>query len=377
VPQHCLEETFAQAAAGSDHGSCKALSQAWVRYLSRARLAAGADEAAFLALGMRPLFALSAACGAAGGAHEKGPWGGEGELGAGIAGGERPSAQACCLYILRAGVIELLGEAGQRLMLELLTAMLADAAGPATHVPVAIVVLESAALLLEVLGEATPEARAALERPLAARLLGPHRALRAQAASTLAALAAAESSSAARLLLSSLVALDKAVAALHEEIKAGTGDKSKPTIPGTPRGLGSAKSKPAMDSVHGWATGAAALAAAASRLPLGVPNACLATAARAAASLATAPRGQGVAACCEREAGYVLLGSLCMAFPEVVSAAVGGASVLRLWGPALGEDAAAELDALYRSKEASMAPFFFLSFFLSYFLSFFLSFFLL
>jgi hypothetical protein len=38
---------------------------------------------------------------------------GEPELGWALSGGEMPHAQACVLYILRVGVIECLGEAGQ------------------------------------------------------------------------------------------------------------------------------------------------------------------------------------------------------------------------------------------------------------------------
>lgn len=44
--------------------------------------------------------------------------GGEADLGAGIAGGELPHAQACVLYVLRTGVVEQLSETGQRLLLE-------------------------------------------------------------------------------------------------------------------------------------------------------------------------------------------------------------------------------------------------------------------
>ena len=42
----------------------------------------------------------------------------EQDLGAGIAGGELPHAQACVLYIIRTGVVEQLSEIGQRLLLD-------------------------------------------------------------------------------------------------------------------------------------------------------------------------------------------------------------------------------------------------------------------
>ena len=44
--------------------------------------------------------------------------GAEADLGAAIASGELPHAQACVLYVLRTGVVEQLSEAGQRLLLE-------------------------------------------------------------------------------------------------------------------------------------------------------------------------------------------------------------------------------------------------------------------
>lgn len=46
------------------------------------------------------------------------PPGGDPELGAAIAGGELPHAQACVLYVLRTGIVEQLSEIGQRLLLD-------------------------------------------------------------------------------------------------------------------------------------------------------------------------------------------------------------------------------------------------------------------
>ncbi len=56
--------------------------------------------------------------------------------------------QACVLYVLRVGVIEQLGEVGQRLLLDRLLAVLSAPLG--AHTPVAVVTLEALALLLEV-----------------------------------------------------------------------------------------------------------------------------------------------------------------------------------------------------------------------------------
>lgn len=86
--------------------------------------------------------------------------------------------QACVLYVLRVGVIEQLGEDGQRLLLDKLLGVLGAPLG--AHTPVAVVTLEALALLLEVLGEVSTETRTALEGPIGAKLAGPHCCLRLQ-----------------------------------------------------------------------------------------------------------------------------------------------------------------------------------------------------
>jgi hypothetical protein len=203
-----------------------------------------------------------------------------------------PASQACILYVLHVGVIEQLGEAAQRLLLERLTAILsppvqpgaaaaaAPAATPATTAAaaalppaVAVVVLETVALLLEVVGEVSAEGAAALAAPLIAQLVGGScQAVRVQAASSLAALAVAEPSGAAALLRGALEGLGAATEALQSAAGAGKGSSARPAGPGTPRGLGSPRLKPEMNAVHGWGQGAAALLAATGRLELGVPS---------------------------------------------------------------------------------------------------------
>lgn len=59
------------------------------------------------------------------------------------------------LYILRVGVIEQLGESGQRLLLDRLAGVLALPLGQYT--PVGVVTLEAMALLLEILGEVSAD----------------------------------------------------------------------------------------------------------------------------------------------------------------------------------------------------------------------------
>ena len=365
VIEQCLVIPFAEAAAQSHRAACTALAQAWVHHLFGARLACGTDEAAFIEPALKPIDALRAACIAAGTNAEKSPFTSEFELGLGIGGGERPHAQACVLYIMRAGVIEQLGEGGQRLLLERVTALLRaseEAGGAAlTPTPVGIVALEVSTLLTEALGEVGPEAAAALEAAIAAKLIGPLASLRVQAASALAALAVAEPARAGRLMSLSLSNLRSAADNVVDAAAAGP-DKSKP-LPGTPRGPGSGRLKPEMNSLHGWALASAALLAATPRLPLGVPSHYIRVAVQLAAALIEAPRTQFAAATClEREAGYIVLGPLCHVALSEVLAVYKDNTVLSLWAPALGPEAAAALDTMFQSKEVSKRDTRFLSF---------------
>jgi hypothetical protein len=368
VADQCLGAPFAEAASNSDRLACTAIAQAWVFHLAAARFACGADEAAFIEPALKPLEALRVACLAAKSYPEKGPSGHDIELGMGIGGGERPHAQACILYIMRAGAIEQLGESGQRLLLDKLTSLLhnnfgssggasadsstvAAAAAPGLT-PVGIVALEIAALLTEALGEVGAEAASALEIAIASKLIGPHAALRVQAASALAALAVAEPARAGKLLGSSLGNLRSAADKVVEGSAAGP-DRSKPG-PGTPRGPGSGKLKVEMNALHGWALGSAALLAAMPRLPLGVPSHYIKVAVQLAAALIEAPRTQFAAATClEREAGYIMLGVLCHVALDAVMAVYGGETVLSLWKPALSAEAITALDSTLAAKDSA------------------------
>ncbi|KAL4425068.1 hypothetical protein ABPG77_010382 [Micractinium sp. CCAP 211/92] len=350
VSTACLTTPFVEAASYSTRASCTALAQAWVTYLSACRT--GMEEQAFAELALRVLEMLGAACLAAGSYQEASIVPGEGELGMGTGSGERPHAQACVLYVLRVGVIEQLGESGQRLLLDRLAGVLGAPLGQFT--PVGVVTLEAMALLLEVLGEVSAEKRAELEPAIGAKVAGPHACLRLQAAAAVAALAVAEPSSAARLVSASLANLDGALNKLVEATASAPPDRSRPAVPGTPRGVGSAKLKPDMNAVHGWAVSGAALVAASRRLPLGVPASLLASVLDYATRLITAPQSQqGVVACLEREAGYILLASLCATQPaELLHTQP--AELLQLFEPALGAEAATELDRRYCSNVSSL-----------------------
>lgn len=200
--------------------------------------------------------------------------------------------QACALYVMRVGVIEQLGEGGQRLLLDRLAGVLAAPLGQYT--PVGVVTLEALALLLEVLGEVSAEKRAELEPVIGAKVAGPHACLRLQAAAAVAALAVAEPSSAARLVGASLANLHAAREKLLAATEAAPPDRSRPSVPSTPRGVGSVKLKPDMNAVHGWALSGAALVAASCRLPLGIPSSLLASVLDYGVRLIREPRGKQV-----------------------------------------------------------------------------------
>ena len=65
---------------------------------------------------------------------------------------------------------------------------------------------------------------------------------------------------------------------------------------------------------------------------------------------------QGIVAAVMREAGYVLLGTLCFMLPAELLAGHRSQQLLQLWEPAVGEGAATALDTLYTSNAVSGKP---------------------
>ncbi|CAL8466413.1 g5949 [Coccomyxa elongata] len=343
----CLVDPFVEAAKTDRRRSLRALSQAWLAYLTHVQKKG--DEGALVDLAVKAIEMLAQLGNAATDRAASASSGAEADAGQGLGSGEVPAAQAAVLYVLRVGVIEQMGETGQRLLLERLTALAASVLGDCT--PVAAVTLEALGLLLEVLGEVAPEVTALLQDPLTWKLTGGCSLLRAQAAATMAALSVAEPASACRLLTQQLDGLEEASSQLASLV-GPFGAQTPPLEPpqgrsgtGTPRGLGGTerdKLKPVMDSVHGRALGTAALLVASTRLALGVPSRLARRALESAEGLITRPgsqsaAGQGV----QREAGYIILSALCVCgSPELLKPA----ELLDLWQPALGADSAAALD---------------------------------
>ena len=345
---------FVDAAISTNKGVMKSLAIAWVAYLHayRRRHSEDIDETIFIDEGIKPLAALGLAANA--GASER-PYGtGDAELGTSLSAGDRPYAQACIIYILRAGVIEVLGEAAQRVLLGRLGEFLGSSSG--NKVAVDIVVLEAIALLLEIVGEAGEEAGRSLEPQVASKLVGSQTSLRSQAAATLGALAVAEPGNASRLLAASLTNLKGSTVKLEEaSIVKAKADRSRPSGFGTPRGLGSGRIKLELNAVHGWALGAAALLVASIRLPLGVPSKLIARAMDITVDLVSGDQNANVTdvtssrlavQAAQLEAGYILLGALCLTLPAEQLAGTKMANIARLWETALSAESARQLESV-------------------------------
>ncbi|KAK9865210.1 hypothetical protein WJX84_003181 [Apatococcus fuscideae] len=350
--KNCLLLPSVESALSERRRATAALAQTWLVYISALQADAPMDDNIIVSIALKAVEML-ASCGGHGHAPSAAAAAAaEGNLGAGISGGELPHVQASVLYVLRVGVIEQLSENGQRTLLERLTTMLASVLG--SHVPLAIVTLEAMGLLLEILGEVSPAMLKQLQEPVLWKLTTDHACVRAQAAAVLAAMAVAEPSSAARLLTEMLAAIGKAtqqLASLCSPYGAQRPPLELPNTvgPGTPRGLGqgafSDEIKPTIDHINGSALGAAALLVAAARLPLGVPSPLFIQSLQVAHHLIMRSQSPVKTAgrSAEREAGYILLGALSIALPPEVLQEQ-RLVVLEWFKPALGADAVAELD---------------------------------
>ncbi|KAK9798183.1 hypothetical protein WJX73_010462 [Symbiochloris irregularis] len=345
----CLIEPFVDAAtAGDRHRVCTALAHAWLTYLHLVQANEHEEEGQLLDLGVKAIEML-ARCTGTGSA----PSGGEPDLGVGIASGEMPQPQACVLYIVRVGVVERLGEPGQRRLLE----RLAELAHTRAKTVVAVTALECMRVVIGTLGEVPAEALPRLQEPLHAQLVCSHACLRSQAATALAALAVAEQASAAGMLdacLTNMSTLSMQLAALLGSAPApgqpSLFSSSAPAtkMPATPRALVTQaeveKVKPLMDGLHGNALGAAALLVSSTRMPLGIPSMLVQRAMEQAQLLTVKPNSQRASGKgCEREAGFVLLGALCTCLPTA-TLLERKMELLELWKVALSPEAASRLD---------------------------------
>ena len=345
VPEEFLSSPLAEAMVSEDRKACFALSQAWVLYLTHVKLFGELDDPELVELAGLPYNTLGVASLTATALNpEKGPPGPDHGLGTSISNGERPYAQACTLYIVRAGIVEQLGEFGQKELLQNLSNDLHEDA-PA---PVLITKLESISLLIDALGEIGPEAADTLEKGIAKNLVHRCGCVRRQAAATLAALCVAEAGRAARLIGSALNALKNAADALADV--SSISDKSRP-LPGTPRGPGSNKIRPEINALNGWSLAVSCMLSALTCLPLGIPSHYLKVASQICFALIEAPRSEHQGAqSSEREAGYNILGALCTHSLGLIEE-VYGESLLGLWKPLFEVEAIRLMETLYAAKE--------------------------
>ncbi|KAL0055345.1 hypothetical protein WJX82_010851 [Trebouxia sp. C0006] len=312
----CLTKPLAEAAAANNRQALTALAQAWIAYLASMQAKYSADEP-FLINTAAKLVELLASLGssrASGVAVSDSGSAPGNDLGPGQ--GEMPHAQAAVLYVIRVGVMEQLSETGQRALLERLTGLISTPVGDA--VPAGVVALESMRLIVEVVGEVSSDEVHQMRQPCITKLTAHPQPLQAQAAGVLSALAVAEPSSAAQLLQECLEKLA------------------------------------AQDSVLGFATGSAALVSAATRLSLGIPSSLLMSALELATKCIreVAPEA-GVGAQVVMEAGYMVLGAMCVALPQDMMDQR-QEDLLSLWQTALSAEAAQSLD-MKRYLTASLA----------------------
>lgn len=352
-----LTVPMAEALVAEDRQACIALSQAWVSFLTRFKMYSEEENGCFdsqqlVELSKGPLVAVRVASATSSGAMLAERGGGQSVdvgLGAPVCTGDRPFSQACATYILRCGVVEQMGEHGQReLLLSLSRALLS---GLKDFTPSLVMAqLNIVTHLINMLGEIGDERAETVEQALALCFINESAAVRRHAGSALSALAIAESGRAAKLFASSLNALKNAADALVEASN-GVADKGKAQNHGLPRWAGTAKFGREIDAIHGWSVATACLVSATSSLPLGIPSHYLRVACQIAAALIESPRCEHPGGrCVELEAGYVILGALCQHASGILMS-VYQDSVLQMWLPMFSEGSLELLGKIAGSRD--------------------------
>lgn len=332
--ESCLVAPLAENLIAEDRNTSIALSQAWVHFLSGLEGSEGLYDDTLSHLANGPLVSLKIAGMTS--SVERGPLGPEVGLGASISTGDRPFSQACVTFIVRCGIIEHMGDQGQKELLRSLSETLKN--GSENFPPsLSIAYLDLMAHIMEMLGEIGPDIAGDLEGVLGQCVTHPSAAVRWHAGSSLAVLSTTEPYRAATLLKMSLNSLKDAADALVES-SGQVSDKTRGSIQGIPRWPGAVKFAREIDHIHGWAVASAYLIAASQNLPLGIPSSYPKIASQLSAALIESPRSDhpgGVRA--ELEAGYILLGSLCGNTKDCIES-VYNESLLNLWLPLISED---------------------------------------
>ncbi|GFH23582.1 HEAT repeat-containing 5B isoform X2 [Haematococcus lacustris] len=227
-------------------------------------------------------------------------------LGAALASGEVPYAQASALHILSTSILPALSDQNRRALLSKLAALLAK---PGCATPTAVVAIEGLSLLMAVLGElGDDDAGELVERTLIAQTSSHSGPVRYQAARGLAAMVSAQPARAARVISRQLDCLQAAANLLCGQ-HVSTGPLGMDTS-----ALGEliGKAQPGLiAAAHGAALAAAAGLWVAPQLPLSIPRALPCRAAALARHLITEPHATGnTPRALLKESGYILLNVL-------------------------------------------------------------------
>ncbi|KAL3149121.1 hypothetical protein ABBQ32_001960 [Trebouxia sp. C0010 RCD-2024] len=343
----CLTKPFTDAASAHNRQALTALAQAWIAYLGSMQAKHSADEDFLIKAAAKLIELLASTSGSKAGAAAPDSGCALGnDLGPGQ--GEMPHAQAAVLYVLRVAVMEQLSETGQRALLERLTGMVSTPVGDA--VPAGVVALVGMRLIIDVVGEVSSDEVHRMRQPCITKLTAHPQPLQFQAAGVLSAIAVAEPSSAALLLQECLEKL----AAQVQQLTAASAPHAS-----SPRGIRDADDSSTTmrllkDSVLGFANGAAALVSAATRLSLGIPSVLLLSGLDLGTKcIREVVPDSGAGARVIMEAGYILLGAMCIALPQDIMEPR-HEDLLSLWQPALSAEAAQKLD-MKRYLTASLA----------------------
>ncbi|KAK9116093.1 hypothetical protein Sjap_015040 [Stephania japonica] len=202
-------------------------------------------------------------------------------------------ALACVLYILRVGVIDQMTETNQRSFLVLLGSQLeSHELSPSMKVAV----LHSVSHILTTLGEVPPEFKEILDNTVVASLSHSALLVRIEAALTLRALAELDPTCVGGLISYAVTTLN----ALRENISFEKGNNLKVEL----------------DSLHGQASVISALVSISPKLPLGYPARLPQSVLEVSKKMLTESSRNPMAASIEKEAGWLLLGSLLASMPK-------------------------------------------------------------
>ncbi|KAJ9521870.1 hypothetical protein QJQ45_024738, partial [Haematococcus lacustris] len=195
--QAALGKPLAEAAVHSQGSVCAALAVSWTSYVAymASSSAKQPGSAALVDAAMQVMLMCDMAAAVLSDARAKGLVT-DSSLGAALASGEVPYAQASALHILSTSILPALSDQNRRALLTKLAALLAK---PGCATPTAVVAIEGLSLLMGVLGElGDGDAGELVERMLIAQTSSHSGPVRYQAARGLAAMVSAQPARAAR-----------------------------------------------------------------------------------------------------------------------------------------------------------------------------------